>query len=105
MAKKTDPRLSHATLRILGVLLEHPNAELAGADIGKVTGILSGTMYPVLARLEHAGWLTSRWETLDPREARRPRRRLYHLTGIGASKANAALSELIIPNRRLQWQS
>ena len=105
MAKKAEPRLSHATLRILRVLLEHPNDELAGADIGKVTGILSGTMYPVLARLEQAGWLASRWETLDPTEAGRPRRRLYHLTGVGSRKAKAALNELVVASGRLVWES
>jgi PadR family transcriptional regulator, regulatory protein PadR len=104
-AKKNEPRLSHPTLRILRVFLERPKHVLAGADIGKATGLFSGTVYPVLARLEQAGWLTSEWETLDPSEAGRPRRRLYHLTGVGSRKATAALRELALKNEKLAWES
>ena len=39
----------------------------------------SGTLYPLLARLEAAGWFTSEWEDVDPSEVGRPRRRLYKL--------------------------
>ena len=43
-----------------------------------------GTLYKALARMERAGLLESRWE--DPESAaaeRRPRRRLYRVTGLG----------------------
>jgi len=44
-----------------------------------------GTLYKALGRMEEAGLLESRWE--DPAIAGaegRPRRRLYHVTGLGA---------------------
>ncbi|MEX1008830.1 MAG: helix-turn-helix transcriptional regulator [Acidimicrobiia bacterium] len=43
-----------------------------------------GTLYRALARMEHAGLLTSRWEDAEIAEAEgRPRRRLYRITGLG----------------------
>src|SRR5688500_4514378 len=51
-----------------------------------------GTLYKALGRLEEFGLLASRWE--DPAAAEgRPRRRLYELTGEGASVAERALAE------------
>lgn len=44
-----------------------------------------GTIYKALDRLEKGGLLSSRWEVIDESEAGRPRRRLYQLTGTGAS--------------------
>jgi DNA-binding PadR family transcriptional regulator len=62
-------------------------------------------MYPLLARLETAGWFKSTWEDLDPREAGRPRRRLYTLTPLGQTKANDALADFQMPIGRLAWNS
>ncbi len=45
-----------------------------------------GTLYKALERMERAELLASRWE--DPAaaaEERRPRRRLYQVTGLGAT--------------------
>lgn len=43
-----------------------------------------GTLYKALDRMERAGLLTSRWEDPDAATAeRRPRRRLYRVTGLG----------------------
>jgi DNA-binding PadR family transcriptional regulator len=101
-----DPRLSHQALRILRVLLDHSQLEgLAGSDIAKQTSLLSGSMYPCLARLEGAGWLKSQWEKVSPQEVGRPRKRLYRLTSIGYRKANDALSQLTVPNKEAQWTS
>lgn len=89
-----EPRLSHATLRILRVFLMHPGQELAGADITRNTGIRSGTVYPTLTRLEVAGWLSSKWERGDASDLGRPLRRLYKLTGAGTRKAREVLHDL-----------
>jgi PadR family transcriptional regulator PadR len=98
-----DPRLSHQTLRVLRVFIDQMPEWLAGSDISKWTGILSGTLYPILLRLESSKWLKSEWETLDPSEAGRPRKRLYRLTAVGYNKTNEALSALGAPSRRAQW--
>jgi Transcriptional regulator PadR-like family len=78
---------------------------LAGSDISKQTGMLSGTLYPILMRLERARWLESEWENLDEGEAGRPRRRFYRFTGLGYNKSRAALAELGVPNGRIEWNS
>jgi PadR family transcriptional regulator, regulatory protein PadR len=102
---KKDPRLSHQTLRVLRVFLKQPSNHLAGSDIWKQTEMLSGTLYPILMRLERSGWLDSKWEQLDPSDAGRPRKRLYRLTGTGYNKTREALAELGVPMARRAWSS
>ena len=46
-------------------------------EIGTAAGLPSGTVHPILARLETVGWLTSRWEDINPRTEGRPARRYY----------------------------
>lgn len=88
MGKDQNVRLSLQTLKVLEAFLDDPSAELAGADVNRRSGIASGTLYPNLLRLEAAGWLVSRWETIDPSRAGRPRRRLYRLTRTGLARAS-----------------
>ena len=92
---KSDPALTHTTLKVLRFLLESQGKDVGGADITRQTGILSGVMYPILARLERAQWLSSHWETLSASELGRPRKRLYHFTSDGLLKARAAFAELV----------
>ena len=81
-------RMSLQTLRVLEAFLENPADELAGADVHKRGQLASGTLYPILLRLESAGWFVSRWEAVDPTEVGRPRRRLYRLTPSGLARAS-----------------
>jgi PadR family transcriptional regulator PadR len=89
-----DVRLSERGLRVLRFMIEQPRTSRSGAEIAKATKVGSGTLYPLLARLEATGWFTSQWEDVDPHEAGRPRRRLYKLTGVGQRRAREALSGL-----------
>jgi PadR family transcriptional regulator, regulatory protein PadR len=91
---KTRPRLSAQSLKVLGVLMTSPKDELSGAEIRRATKIASGTLYPILSRLEQARWLDSRWENDDPHALGRPRRRFYYITRLGAENARAAFREL-----------
>ena len=68
-----DVRLSQQGLKVLRFLMETPREGRSGAEMSKATKVGSGTLYPMLARLEAAGWLTSEWEVIDPSEAGRPR--------------------------------
>jgi len=78
--------------------------KLSGAEIARETKLQTGTLYPILARLEDAGWLTSEWETEAPSELGRPRRRLYRITGHGVKKTQAAFRELALPLKgQLAW--
>jgi DNA-binding PadR family transcriptional regulator len=89
MAKdERNIRMSLQTLKVLEAFLENPTAELSGADVHQRSAIASGTLYPILLRLEAAGWFTSRWESVDPSSVGRPRRRLYRLTSAGLRRAS-----------------
>jgi PadR family transcriptional regulator, regulatory protein PadR len=88
MGKDRNVRMSLQTLRVLEAFLENPTDELSGADLQKRSSIASGTLYPILLRLESAGWFVSRWEAIDPASAGRPRRRLYRLTPGGLTRAS-----------------
>jgi DNA-binding PadR family transcriptional regulator len=80
--------MSLQTLRVLESFLDNPKVELSGADVHQRCGLPSGTLYPILLRLESAGWFLSRWETIDPAVAGRPRRRFYRLTPNGFARAS-----------------
>lgn len=55
-----------------------------GLDIAHRTGLLPGTVYTTLRRLERRGHVTALWEAAEVAEAeRRPRRRYYTLTADG----------------------
>ena len=83
--------------------METSGGELAGAEIGRRGGLASGTLYPILIRLENLGWLTSRWEIEEPEILQRPRRRFYMLTGYGRTRAVAAFEDLRPAPGRLAW--
>lgn len=88
------------TLAVLRVLLDHPLQRHYGLEVAKAAGLPGGSLYPILARLEQQGWLTSDWEQVDQHEAGRPRRRYYQLTHDGAAGAEQALAatvELLSP--------
>ncbi|MDW4571970.1 helix-turn-helix transcriptional regulator [Microbacterium sp. M3] len=73
-------------------LLRNPEAELYGLEIGEAAGLRSGTVHPILARLEGVGWVTSRWEDIDPSVEGRPARRYYKLDAGGEEAARSALA-------------
>ena len=85
-------RLTIPTQLVLQVLLAEPDQERYGFDIAEASGLRSGTVHPILARLEGMGWVESRWEDIEPREAGRPARRYYQLTAEGLPRAAHALS-------------
>ena len=102
MAEANEPRLSAKGLKVLHAFIETGARELSGADIAERTGILSGTLYPILIRFKSAGWLNDRWEDDEPVELGRPKRRYYKLTAAGqaAYRRNMPSAE---PKGRLAW--
>ena len=89
-----EPRLTQQTLKVLGTLMSGQTRELSGAEIAKLSKLSSGTLYPILSRLEEFGWLDSRWEVGDPVLLGRPRRRYYRVTGEGAKRVQEVVREL-----------
>jgi PadR family transcriptional regulator len=91
MSKGSGPRMTLPTQLVLRALLAEPAQEMYGLQICAEAGLPSGTIHPILARLERLGWLESRWEDIDSHREGRPRRRYYRLTSDGAELARAAL--------------
>src|SRR5580698_196659 len=85
-------RLTVQVQLVLQALLHDPARELYGLELSEETGLQPGTAYPILLRLEHEGWVVSRWEDIDPRVEKRPARRYYSLTAGGAVEASAGLA-------------
>jgi PadR family transcriptional regulator PadR len=82
-------RISSQTVAVLQALKGSGRTWRYGYDLSKVTGLKSGTLYPILTRLHDEGWLENKWEQSS--EQGRPPRHLYRLTAIGSSAAHAAL--------------
>ena len=87
-------RISHSGLLVLKACLDRSTRRLYGYELMQITGLASGTLYPILVRFEDAGWLSSSWEVADPREEGRPRRRLYRITGAGQRALSQYLGTL-----------
>lgn len=94
-----SPRMTLPTQFVLRALLEDPAAERYGLEICEAAGLPSGTIHPILARLERLGWVESRWEDVDPSAAGRPARRYYRLTTDGIEHARDGLARAYRPAR------
>lgn len=101
MGKSSGPRMTLPTQLVLRAMIADPTREMYGLEIAQVAELASGTIHPILARLENCGWLESRWEDLDPHQAGRPRRRYYRLTPDGIVHAARALNRVRTPTRLL----
>ena len=95
----TVQRSTATLLKVLSTALESPSTPFCGADIVRSRGVLSGTLYPLLDRLEQAGWLESSWECIDPKIVGRPRRKMYLLTALGKKEAVQRLQPLQIARK------
>jgi PadR family transcriptional regulator, regulatory protein PadR len=96
------PRLSEPALRVLKVMLHNPTEPVYGLELMDRSGVSSGTLYPLLARLADAGWLAAEREAVDPAAVGRPARTYYRLTGEGLQEAKAALA-VLAPPATLGW--
>lgn len=94
-SRSATPRMTLSTQVVLRALLQDPSRAMYGLELGRLAGLPSGTIHPILARLEGIGWIESAWETdVNPSEEGRPRRRYYRLTPDGAQLASEALSRV-----------
>ena len=93
-------RMTIPTQLVIEALLADPGQERYGYEIGESAGLASGTVHPILARLENLGWVESRWEDVDASAAGRPARRYYLLTDGGRADARAALLRARRPHPR-----
>ena len=88
-----SPRMTLATQAVLRAFLEDPAVERYGLELSSATGLPTGTLHPILARLEGLKWVDSAWEDVDPQKVGRPRRRYYRLNERGLALARVSLAE------------
>jgi len=85
-------RLSPQTVLILDAFLDHPEQWKYGYDLSRITGLKSGTLYPILMRLAGRKLLETQWETAEPGK---PPRHMYRFTpdGLRFARANSPAHE------------
>lgn len=84
--------MTRSTREILVAFIGHPTQDQHSADICAETGLSSGTVYPVLARLEALHWVDGGWEQPTVHQQGWPRRRYYRLSPYGLAMARGALA-------------
>lgn len=90
-------RLSFAAA---AVLLAASHGHQYGFDIIGATGLPAGTVYPVLRRLEDAGYFRSQWEDAGvAQREQRPARKYYELTQAGRTGLEAAVARFPLLQR------
>jgi len=80
-------KMTLARLKVLAALRAEPDKEHYGFEISRQTGLMSGTLYPILMQFEKHGLVNSSWEDIDPKIAGRGARRFYRLSAIGLKRA------------------
>jgi PadR family transcriptional regulator, regulatory protein PadR len=73
-----------------------------GYDLARSTGLRSGTLYPLLIRLEGQGYLEAEWQ--PPAAAGRPARHAYRLTASGRELARRE-GKAVRPQEQSQFQT
>jgi PadR family transcriptional regulator, regulatory protein PadR len=84
-------RMTAPLERVLGAFLADPTAPRYGYDLMKASRLPSGTLYPLLARLERDKLVASEWET--PRQEGQRPRKYYRLTGEGVRVARLQFAQ------------
>ena len=79
--------------RVLRVLTADPSAQHYGYDLMKAAKLPSGTLYPMLARLQQDGLVDSEWEAQREDAGGRPPRKYYRLTAEGLRVARLELAQ------------
>src|SRR5271163_33480 len=81
-------RLSPQTVLVLDAFLHQADEWKYGYDLSRITGLKSGTLYPILMRMAGRNLLETQWETGEPGK---PPRHMYRFTpdGLRFARANA----------------
>ncbi len=78
-------------LTLLTVLADGAQQWRHGYDLMKETGILSGTLYPLLMRMTEQGLVEAEWR--ESVQSGRPARHAYRLTAEGVALAQATVDQ------------
>jgi PadR family transcriptional regulator, regulatory protein PadR len=83
--------------RVLRVMTADPSAPHYGYDLMRAAKLASGTLYPMLARLQQDGLVDSEWEAQREDAGGRPPRKYYRLTAEGLRVARLELAQAASP--------
>jgi len=84
--------MSNPARALLATLLDAGERWSHGYELASRTAIRSGTLYPLLIRLEAQGYLEAEWQ--QPLASGRPPRHAYRLTAAGRRLARAEAGKL-----------
>lgn len=87
--------LSNPARTILAALLDARGAWRHGYELVRLANVKSGTLYPLLIRLEVQGYLEAEWQQSP--EGGRPPRHAYRLTAIGMKHARDNPPKQMLP--------
>jgi PadR family transcriptional regulator, regulatory protein PadR len=88
-------RPSRQMIKLLEALSVQAGQWRHGYELMKETGLLSGTLYPLLMRMTEQGLVEAEWR--EPAQPGRPPRHAYRLTAEGLSLARATETERAAP--------
>ncbi len=96
---KRSRRPSKQMILLLGALADRQWRH--GYDLMKATGLLSGTLYPLLMRMTDQGLVDAEWR--EPTQAGRPARHAYRLTAEGYALArDIALQDAALAKKEVR---
>lgn len=84
--------MTRRTCQVLRLVLADPDVEFTALQVCDAIGARSGTLYPLLARLEKQGWIVSRWEEREPDDLHRVRRRYHSIAPDRGAEARALVA-------------
>ena len=103
LLKKAAPktRVTDEFVLVLNTFVSHPDTKITGYDVIhgspniRGTDLKSGTVYPMLYRMEQKGWIELEREVFDPNiePPKRPPRNYYKLTSTGLKSGKKLLLE------------
>jgi PadR family transcriptional regulator, regulatory protein PadR len=93
MCRLSSVKLTGPLERVLRVMTADPSAPHYGYDLMKAAKLPSGTLYPMLARLQQDGLVDAEWEAQRQDAGGRPPRKYYRLTAKGLRVARLELAQ------------
>lgn len=89
---------SRQTLAVLEAIATARQEWSYGLELSKATGLKSGSLYPILIRLDERGLLESCW--LEPERPGRPPRHGYRITKAGLRALDEAKRVRTVPRMK-----
>lgn len=89
-------RKTYTAGQVAAALMAAPDERHWGRSLSKATGVPTGSLVGVLARMREAGWLADGWEIAAEAHAEgRPPRHYYEVTPQGREALTAMLAEAV----------